>query len=96
MDARKLLNIFEKIRDNPGEYRIDGMKYLKASEIVKRWENSISSGTLANWRCQGKGPPFVKFGSKVLYPVKELEAWETAHTYAAANGNEENTEQIAS
>lgn len=36
----------------------------------------ISTGTLANWRVTGEGPRFIKFGRRVLYPVKEIEAFE--------------------
>ena len=28
----------------------------------------IAKQTLARWRCEGGGPPYVKLGSKVLYP----------------------------
>jgi hypothetical protein len=40
-------------------------------------------GTLANKRVKGEGPPFVKFGSKVLYEVEALTAW-----LKAANDNQ--------
>lgn len=36
----------------------------------------ISIGTLANWRVTGEGPRFIKFGRRVLYPVREIEAFE--------------------
>lgn len=36
--------------------------------------------TLSNWRNQRRGPPFRKFGSRVLYPVAELLAWEKKQT----------------
>jgi len=32
--------------------------------------------TLANWRLRGKGPRYINFGKKVLYPLPEIEAWE--------------------
>lgn len=38
----------------------------------------ISSGTLANWRCLGKGPAYVRLGerhSPILYRVSDIEAW---------------------
>jgi len=35
----------------------------------------IPVGTLANWRNQGKGPGYIKYGRKILYPVLELEKW---------------------
>jgi hypothetical protein len=72
-------------------------KYLSAAEVVQRWGGAVTTGTLANWRTQGKGPPFVKLGSKVRYPVAPLEAWEAEHMVVnAANDNHANTERIAS
>lgn len=32
--------------------------------------------TLATWRNKRKGPPFCKFGSRVLYPADLLAEWE--------------------
>jgi hypothetical protein len=62
-------------------------KYLTASEVSERWGLAVSTGTLANWRTQKKGPPYQKLGSKVRYPIAQLEAWETANM-VAANDNE--------
>lgn len=36
--------------------------------------------TLANWRNRRVGPPFRKFGSRVLYPADLLEQWEKDQT----------------
>lgn len=49
---------------------------LLPKEVAARLR--ISVGTLANWRVQGVGPKFIKTGSKVLYPLVHLEAWELA------------------
>jgi hypothetical protein len=35
----------------------------------------IPVGTLANWRNQGRGPGYIKYGRKILYPICELEKW---------------------
>ena len=36
----------------------------------------ISESTLAKWRCQGIGPPFMKFGERVVaYDQSELDSW---------------------
>lgn len=29
--------------------------------------------TLENWRCQGRGPAFVRIGSRIFYRVRDLE-----------------------
>lgn len=62
-------------------------KFLTAAEVSQRWGGAVGTGTLANWRVQGKGPAFVKLGSKVLYPIDELDKWEAAQKVNAANDN---------
>lgn len=42
------------------------------AEVVQRWNGAVTVGTLANWRAQGKGPAFIKFGSRVRYPLSKL------------------------
>lgn len=65
-------------------------KFLTAAEVSQRWGGAVGTGTLANWRVQGKGPAFVKLGSKVLYPVEELDQWEAAQKVNhAANDNKQ-------
>ena len=39
----------------------------------------LARQTLAKLRSIGGGPPFVKLGSKVFYPVAELDAWIVSH-----------------
>jgi hypothetical protein len=50
--------------------------FLKPGEIVSRWRNTVTEGTLAVWRSIGKGPPYIKSGRSVLYPLDELEKYE--------------------
>jgi hypothetical protein len=40
--------------------------------------------TLANWRCRGMGPRYVKAGTRVGYRWSDVEAWLTKQTRAAA------------
>lgn len=56
-------------------------EYLTPAELVKRYKNTISERTLANWRSKGLGPTFVKIGGRVLYPVDLLVAWESRREY---------------
>jgi predicted site-specific integrase-resolvase len=35
----------------------------------------ISPQTLARWRVEGKGPPFVKLGGRVAYRQATLQSW---------------------
>lgn len=66
-------------------------RYLTQDQLLQRWEGVVVAGTLRNWRSktnQGRpnGPAFVKFGTKVRYPVDAVEAYERANfTGQAAN-----------
>jgi excisionase family DNA binding protein len=35
----------------------------------------VPSATLANWRCAGKGPPFLRVGRHVRYRRGDVERW---------------------
>lgn len=52
--------------------------HLTPEELVERWRNEVALGTLANWRYANppKGPVWIKVGTKVLYPVAEVEKYE--------------------
>ncbi len=52
------------------------------AEAAARLRRSVH--TLANWRPQGKGPPFTKNPGRnggVLYPIDALERWLFEHTF---------------
>lgn len=51
-------------------------KFLTPEEVAERYRGGISVGTLRNWRAMRVGPSFVKIGKAVLYPIKELDAWD--------------------
>ncbi len=38
-------------------------------------EYQLSVKTLADWRSQGKGPPYFKLGNAVRYRAEEIEKW---------------------
>jgi len=50
--------------------------YLTPKQLSDRWEGHITVKTLANWRCDGKGPTFRRFGNKILYPLPQVERYE--------------------
>lgn len=62
-------------------------EFFTADDLVIRWKQTITVGTLANWRSKKRGPPFVKIGGKVLYPVAALLEWESKNV-RVANDNE--------
>ena len=51
-------------------------KFLTAEEVSECYRGEITVGTLRNWRAMRIGPAFVKIGKAVLYPVRELDAWD--------------------
>lgn len=53
--------------------------YLTLDEVVERYRNQISEGTLRNWRSKRIGPSFIKIGKAVLYPVNELDRWDRSN-----------------
>jgi hypothetical protein len=62
-------------------------EFLTPAQVVERWNNAVTTGTLANWRCRSIGPDFQKFGSRVRYPLAAIEAYERAHA-VHANDNQ--------
>lgn len=54
------------------------MLHLEQKELAERWR--MSPRTLEQWRWQGRGPRFLKLGGRVVYPVKEVEAFEGTPT----------------
>lgn len=50
--------------------------FLTPEQLMERWQGRIMEGTLANWRSQGKGPRHVKIGSKILYRLSDVKAFE--------------------
>ena len=49
------------------------VREIKAAEFL-----DSSQQTLANWRCRGVGPPYVKMGRSIRYSKKDLIAFMTA------------------
>jgi hypothetical protein len=58
-------------------------EFLTPAEVAARYSQTISVRTLANWRSTKNSPPYVKVGGRVLYPIKDLLAWETRRTMSA-------------
>ncbi len=36
--------------------------------------------TLAHWRCEGRGPAFIRIGKRVAYRGSDLNAWLASRT----------------
>jgi Helix-turn-helix domain len=57
--------------------RGDGQRSrLTQADLAQRWR--LSERTLEKWRSTKRGPPFVKVGSRVIYRIEDVEAYEAA------------------
>ncbi len=45
----------------------------------------MSTLTMRKWRWEGKGPKFIKAGSKVLYRLTDIEAWTNQQTRSSTS-----------
>ena len=50
--------------------------YLTQAELMERWRGQIQGATLNTWRSRKLGPPYVKIGGRVLYPLRAVEEFE--------------------
>ncbi len=62
------------------ERETEDIVYLTPDELSGRWKGRISVRTLSNWRSAGTGPKYTKTGGRILYPLREVQAWETRRT----------------
>ena len=53
--------------------RFESGRYYRPADEAMRL--IATAGSLALWRHQGKGPPFTKFGHRVLYLGDDLNRW---------------------
>ena len=53
--------------------------HLTPEEVTARLRLK-SPRTLEGWRNKREGPPYRKFGTRVLYPLDQLIEWEKAQT----------------
>ena len=52
-----------------------GPELLTALETARRLR--LAKQTLARWRCEGRGPPFIRLGAggRVAYRTVDVDAW---------------------
>lgn len=60
------------------------MAKLTQDELAERWR--LSPRTLEQWRWLGRGPRYVKIGSRVLYDEQEVAAYEAGQVHQNTNG----------
>ena len=54
-------------------------RYLSPQQVADQLPG-ITTGTLAMWRHEGKGPRYRKLGRIVLYAANEVDVWVDAGT----------------
>lgn len=47
---------------------------LDTKRLARRWQ--MSPRTLEAWRQQGRGPPFLRIGRRILFRLTDVEAFE--------------------
>jgi hypothetical protein len=62
-------------------------EYLTPGGLSERYKAKLSTKALANMRSEGKGPPFIKIGRKILYPLADVRAWEAARLRLSSRPN---------
>ncbi|MBS7702667.1 helix-turn-helix domain-containing protein [Chelatococcus asaccharovorans] len=62
----------------------DASHFLTVSEVGARLGLAIS--TLNSWRSQGRGPRFVKMGSRVRYHDADIASWLAENTRTSTSG----------
>jgi len=60
-----------------------GRELLNPDDLASRWRGSISKKTLSNWRQTGLGPPYLKIGSRILYPLHGVIDYEGKRGYGS-------------
>lgn len=51
--------------------------HLDEEALAKRWQ--MSSRTLQRWRQTGRGPAYLKLGSRIVFRLSDVEAYENDH-----------------
>ena len=66
----------------------DGTLYLAGDPALLKLGRP---STLAHWRSEGRGPAFIKLGSRVAYRGSDLNAWLDERTIRPADGQQAGT-----
>jgi hypothetical protein len=61
------------------------MQSLRQKQLADRW--LMSPRTLEQWRWQGKGPKYLKIGSRVVYRLEDVEAFESENIHLNTTGS---------
>ena len=64
-------------------HRFDPDRYYRTTDPELRL--IATRGTLSQWRHRGEGPPYIRFGNRVLYEGRALNEWIDAHMVHPTN-----------
>jgi len=84
MDTLEFLSILQALHAPRRGRAPTPPEYLTPHQLCERWHAAVAMGTMANWRAQKRGPGFVRFGGRVLYPFAAVVAWERAQLASVA------------
>jgi len=67
--------------------KLSNEQYLTEVELFNRWAKKVAIQTLRNWRSSqsNKGPAYVRFGGRVLYPLDKLVEYESRSLIESGN-----------
>ena len=52
-------------------------RHINPFQLARRW--GVTPKTLQNWRCKGRGPPYLKIGGHIIYRQADVEQFEATH-----------------
>lgn len=58
-------------------------QFLNQKQLARRW--GLSPRTLERWRCQGRGPNYLKLVGRISYRLTDIEAFEAAQFCASGS-----------
>lgn len=56
---------------------------MSENELAQKW--GISPKTLQRWRSEGRGPRYLKLSKRVIYPIDEIQKFESHSLYASTS-----------
>jgi hypothetical protein len=69
------------MHDADDKQRRGGVQHLNQAQLARRWQ--MSQRSLERWRWEGKGPPFIKIGGRVVYRLEDIETFEAQQRRAS-------------
>ena len=62
---------------------VDAKEWLTPKQLAQRWK--LTEQTLANWRHEGRGPPFIRVANRIRYDLEPIEQHEENQLNTKAN-----------